>query len=120
VARGGDRAASRSLSRLRRAFSGASEREEGDGASLLSEDHQTRDSTSLTASSSDNSVRPKKGLLRKMKKLAGRVKHTLEDIGDSLSGLHRYRVGERARYKVIKEPRCLDLYDPETKTVEGE
>lgn len=55
-----------------------------------------------------------------MKKLAGKVKNTLEKLG-GISGVHKFKVGERARYRVTKVPsRCLDVYDPETKTVEGE
>ncbi len=60
----------------------------------------------------------KKGLFQKVKKLAGRVKSTLGELG-GISSVHKYRLGERARYKISTALRYSRLSDPGTMTVES-
>jgi len=82
----------------------------------INDDESTGYPTKITVTSDITSNRQnKKGFFRKMKKLAGKVRTTL-----GVSGVHKYRVGDLARYRVGKVPRCLDTYDPETRTVEVE
>lgn len=69
-----------------------------------------------------SSANAKKGtkLLHKIKKLAGKVKTTLGELGGT-AGVHKYKLGEVARYRVHRIPRhCEEEYDAETRTVEGE
>ena len=45
------------------------------------------------------------------------MKDTLDELG---GGIHKYKLGEMARYRVIKVPKkCRSLYDEDTRTVEG-
>ena len=58
----------------------------------------------------------KKGLfLRKISKIAGSVK---KKIG--LQGSHKFKLGEKARYRMSRIKDSLESFDPETKTAEGE
>jgi len=59
----------------------------------------------------------KKGVFNKLKKMASTLKETINDLS---GGVHKYKLGEMARYKVIKVPRkCKKLFDEDTRTVEG-
>ena len=59
----------------------------------------------------------KKGVFTKLKKMASRLKETINELS---GGVHKYKLGEMARYKVIKVPRkCKKLFDEDTRTVEG-
>mmetsp|Transcript_10638 Transcript_10638/g.23488 ORF Transcript_10638/g.23488 Transcript_10638/m.23488 type:complete len:1001 (+) Transcript_10638:135-3137(+) len=91
-----------------------------------SNNHNAQDTS--TEESRDKKPTKKKGLLfavRTIKKLAGKVKNTLGELG-GISSVHKYKLGERARYKVVKVPsgksreRMGDAYDVETRTVEVE
>jgi len=59
----------------------------------------------------------KKTVFTKLKKMASTLKETINELS---GGVHKYKLGEMARYKVIKVPRkCKKLFDEDTRTVEG-
>jgi len=59
----------------------------------------------------------KKTVFTKLKKMANTLKETINELS---GGVHKYKLGEMARYKVIKVPRkCKKLFDEDTRTVEG-
>ena len=106
-----DKGRDRSRSRRKRRPSDASEGQ-ASGASGYA-----ADADGPAQADAVDDTKPKKGLFRTIKKLAGKVK-TLT-LGE---GVHKYKIGEVARYRVVgRAPRGLgELYDPETNTVEGE
>jgi len=112
------RSRSRSGSRLRMlaSFVGSTT-----GDDVGGDDLEGRAKTTNTSNDGVNAAKQqqKKGLFRKIKKLAGKVKNTLGELG-GISSVHKYRLEERARYRIAKAPRCLRTYDPKTMTVEVE
>ena len=65
-----------------------------------------------------------KGLLHHIRQLASKVKNTLGELG-GLNGVHRFQLGEMARYKTVKIRDknwmiAVGKYDVITLTAEGE
>jgi len=66
---------------------------------------------------------PRRGFLHHVKQLASKVKNTLGEMG-GLNGVHKFRPGERARYKTVKIRDknwmiAVGKYDVMTMTAEG-
>jgi len=57
----------------------------------------------------------KKGLFLKIKRFAGGVKKSL-----GLQGVHKFKLGEKARYKMSRAKHSLESFDPNTQTAEVE
>jgi len=79
------------------------------------DDVSNQPTSSISTNEAEN-AKPKKGLFRKIKKLAGKV------LG--ISSVHKYGLGERARYRVGRVPkrgsRNAEGYDAETASLEVE
>jgi hypothetical protein len=82
------------------------------------------DDNATTESSGMGKSLSRKGFLRHIKQLACKVKNTLGDMG-GLNGVHKFRLGEVARYKTVKIRNknwmiAEGKYDVMTMTAEGE
>ena len=60
-----------------------------------------RSGTTGESAGTTGKVLPRKGLLHHIRQLASKVKNTLGELG-GLNGVHRFKLGERARYKTVK------------------
>ena len=109
---GGDNRKSRQ-SRSRSGSSSSRRSSDSSSSSRLDDEDDIQQDASLELSNK----KQKSSVFSKIKKFATKVKDTLDELG---GGIHKYKLGERARYRVIKVPKkCRRLYDEDTRTVEG-
>ena len=112
--------ASRSTQSRTRSSSGGSNRSSGRLAITLyrSSDVTNDDTEEIDMKQKQPKTTKGPHFFRTIKKFASKVKNTLTELG-GIHSVHRYSVGETARYKVGKVPKTLRYYDADTKTVEG-
>jgi hypothetical protein len=112
--------ASRSTQSRTRSSSGGSNRSSGRLSITLYRSSDVTNDNTEEIDMKQNQPKTTKGphFFRTIKKFASKVKNTLTELG-GIHSVHRYSVGETARYKVGKVPKTLRYYDADTKTVEG-
>jgi len=106
----------RSRSRSSRSISSRSRSRSQSSRSII--DHLEEENTKHKELLKDTKKQTqKKTVFTKLKKMASTLKDTINELS---GGVHKYKLGEMARYKVIKVPRkCKKLFDEDTRTVEG-